>query len=240
MRRFPVLVMALLSGAVGILHAQTSDWFLSAAFRGSYTTTSKVFYNPESPTPEVRNEHNIFDNIYGGGVEVRLQNLADNYFFALTVEYLSKLHEQAQLVALSNPPRTLPVTDGFHIVPIELGLNMFIPLGSEKVRLAMGGGLGAYIGNRIFSVAGVDARQLKRAIGYGIHVESSFDYRVNASFSVRGEMRFRDPEILTESRFDQSTVEYNGTIVAFPRDPFKSRINVNGLTFSLGLVLDIF
>ena len=239
MRRFPVLVMALL-GAAGMVQAQPSEWFLGVALRGSYTTTSKVFYNPDSPTPEIRNEHNIFDNIYGGGVEVRLQNLSDNYFFALTIEYLSKLHEQNQLVALSNPPRTLPVTDGFQIIPVELGLNMFIPLGSEKVRLAMGGGLGAYLGKRIFSVARVDARQLKQAVGYGIHVESSFDYRVSSRFSVRGEMRFRDPEILTESRFDESTVQYNGTIVAFPNDPFKSRINVNGLTFSFGLVVDIF
>lgn len=239
MRRFPVLMAALL-GMVGNVQGQFPDWYLSAALRGSYTTTSKVFYNPESPAPEIRNEHNIFDNIYGGGVEVRLQNLSDNYFIALTVEYLSKLHEQAQLVALSNPPRTLPVTDGFEIIPVELGLNMFIPLGSDKVRLAMGGGLGAYLGTRVFSVAGVGARQSKNAIGYGIHVESSFDYRINSGLSLRGEMRFRDPEIVTESQFEESSTQYNGAVVAFPRDPFKSRINVNGLTFSLGLVVDIF
>ncbi len=233
-------VLVLLIFVQGIAEAQSSDWSVTVGFRGSYTTTSKIFYDPYSPSPEIRSEHNVFDNIYGGGVEIRFEDLSEHYFLALAVEYLSKLHEGNQIVALSRPPRSMPVQDGFRVLPVELGLNMFIPLGSERVRLAMGGGVGVYFGKRVFRIVDVDARQLKNAVGYGIHVESSFDYRLYDRLWLRGEMRFRDPEIVTESQYTATSTQYNGTLVTFPRDPFKTKINVNGLTLGLGIVVGLF
>jgi hypothetical protein len=239
MRRFPA-VLVLLTFVQGIAAAQSSDWSLTLGLRGSYTTTSKIFYDPDSPSPEIRSEHNVLDNIYGGGFEIRFQALSKPYFLALTVEYLSKLHEGNQIVALSRPPRSMPVQDGFRVLPVELGLNMFIPLGSDRVRLAMGGGVGAYFGKRILRIVDVDARQLKNAVGYGIHVESSFDYRLHDRLWLRAEMRFRDPEIVTESQYTATSTQYHGILVSFPRDPFKTKINVNGLTLGLGIVGGLF
>lgn len=239
MRRFLLLTFVMIAGT-GRLSAQITDWSLSVGVRGSYTTSSKVFANPDSPSPDVRSQYLDFSNIYGGGIEFRFKNPDDNFFVSLSVEYLSKRQEQSQLTALTTPARRVDVTDGFRLIPVELGANIFIPLGSEKVRMAMGGGLGLYYGQRILSVAGANARQQNKPISYGIHVESSFDYRIVSRISVRAEMRFRDPEVTTENQFEESTVLVNGAPVRLPQNSFKTKINVNGLSFGLGVVFDIF
>lgn len=221
------------------LFAQPGGWSLSIAAKGNYTTTSRVFYNPDSPSNDIRGQYVNLDNIYGAAVEIRLKRPDDNFFLSFSVEYLSKLQDQVQSVAFVGPPRRAPVTDGFRLIPVEIGANVFIPLGSERVRLSMGGGGGVYFGTRILSVGGVDAPQQNKPAGFGIHVESSFDYRVIPRVAVRGEMRFRDPEVIAENRFDKPFAVYNGLTIPLPVDNFRTRINVNGLSFSLGVVFDV-
>ncbi len=223
----------------GELFSQASGWSLSVAAKANYTTTSRVFNNPDSPSNDLRSQYVALDNVYGAGVELRFKRPDDNFFISLSVEYLSKHQDQVQSVAFVGPPRRAPVIDGFRLIPVEIGANVFIPLGSEKVQISMGGGVGLYYGTRILSVAGVDAPQQNKPVGYGIHVESSFDYRVIPRVAVRGEMRFRDPEVITENRFNKPVVVYNGSNIPLPADAFRTRINVNGLSFGLGVVLDI-
>lgn len=239
MRRFLLLTLVMIAGA-GRLSAQITDWSFSVGVRGSYTTSSKVFANPDSPSPDVRSQYLDFSNIYGGGIEFRFKPPDDNFFISLSIEYLSKRQEQSQLTALTTPPRRVDVADGFRLIPIELGANIFIPLGSETVRMAMGGGLGLYYGERILSVAGAQARQQKKPIHYGIHVESSFDYRIASRISVRADMKFRDPEVTTESQFEENTIQVNGSTVKLPQNSFRTKINVDGLSLGLGVVFDIF
>ncbi|MBI3787400.1 MAG: outer membrane beta-barrel protein [Ignavibacteriales bacterium] len=240
MRRFLLLLTVVMIAGADRSSAQITDWSLSVGVRGSYTTSSKVFANPDSPSPDVRSQYLDFSNIYGGGIEFRFKNPDDNFFLSLSVEYLSKRQEQSQLTALTTPPRRVEVTDGFRLIPVELGANIFIPLGSQTVRMAMGGGVGLYYGQRILSVAGTSARQQNKPISYGIHVESSFDYRIVPRISVRGEMRFRDPEVTAENQFEETTIQVNGSTVRLPQNSFRTKINVNGLSFGLGVVFDIF
>jgi hypothetical protein len=240
MKRVPVYLVSLLLFFVGRLSAQREGWHFSVAALGGYTTTSKVFYNPDSPSSDIRSQYTSVDNIYGGGLELRVGRSDYSFFLALKVEYLSKLQDQIQPVAYAGPPIPAPVKDGFRLIPVELGVNMYIPLGTELARLSMGGGIGAYYGKRILSVAGVDAPQVNDPVGIGIHVESSFDYRVLRGVAVRGEMRFRDPEVTTENQFQEKSAVYNGKTIPFPTSPFRTRINVNGLMFGLGIVVDLF
>jgi hypothetical protein len=239
MKRLPVYLVSLSFFFVCRLSAQHDGWHVSVAALGGYTTTSKVFYNPDSPSSDIRSEYTSVDNIYGGGLELRVGRSDDNFFLALKVEYLSKLQDQIQPVAYAGPPIPAPVKDGFRLTPVELGVNMYIPLGTENARLSMGGGIGAYYGKRILSIAGVDAPQQNHPVGIGIHVESSFDYRVLRGVAVRGEMRFRDPEVTAENRFQGRSAIYNGNTIPFPTSAFRTRINVNGLMFGLGIVVDL-
>jgi hypothetical protein len=239
MRRvFPSIVTVLV--LAGTLPAQTNEKILSVAFRGTYTTSSKVFNNPDSPSSDIRGEYLALDNIYGPGIEVRVN--IPGQFVALTIaaEYLSKVDESDQLVGFTTPPRRLSVREGFRLIPIELGANVPIPLGSDGVRLSIGGGVGAYFGTRVLSVAGAEASQQNKPVSYGIHVETNFDYQIIPRLFARAEMRFRDPEFTTESQFEQQSTQLNGVVVLLPRQPLRARINLNGLTFGVGFVFDVF
>lgn len=239
MRR-SILSIAAVVMLLGQLIAQSQERLLSLTLRGGYTTTSKVFYNPDSPSPNLRGQYNGIDNLYGLGFELRC--VIPGYSVALTLaaEYLSKSDEKTQLVGFLNPPRALPVKEGLRLIPIELGALIFVPLGSDRVRLTMGGGLGAYIGKRYLTIAGVEAAQQNKPVSYGIHVETSFDYRITPKLFARAEMRFRDPEFTTESRFSQQATQYGGVLILLPRDPFRARINVNGMNFGVGFGIELF
>ena len=239
MRRvFPSIVAIVV--LAGTLPAQTTEKILSIAFRGTYTTSSKVFNNPDSPSSDMRGEYVALDNIYGLGVEVRFNIPGQSVALSIAAEYLSKQDEAGQLVGFTTPPRRLSVKEGFRLIPIELGANVPIPLGSDGVRLSIGGGVGAYIGTRILNVAGAEAPQQSKSVSYGIHVETNFDYQIIPRLYARAEMRFRDPEFTTESKFEQQATQSNGVLILLPHDPFRARVNVNGLTFGLGLVFELF
>jgi hypothetical protein len=239
MRRSIVAIAAVMT-LLGHHVADSQERILSLTLRGSYTTTSKVFYTPDSPSSDLRGQYFGIDNIYCPGFELRLN--VPGQWIALTLEtdYLSKSDEEIQLVGIQSPPRALPVREGFRVIPIELGASAYIPLGSDRVRLTMGGGLGAYFGKRYLTIAGVDAVQQNNPVTYGIHVETSFDYEIMPRVFVRADMRFRDPEFTTESRFLQAATQYGGVLILLPQDPFRARIDVNGLNFGLGLGVEIF
>ncbi len=232
-----VLAVALLFGR---LCSQSQERSISFALRGTYTTTSKVFNNPDSPSGDLRGQFNSLDGIIGAGFEFRWTVPGHPFALSLSGEYLRKMDSQLQLVGFLTPPKRLPVDEGFVLIPLEVGALAFIPLGSDQVRLTMGGGVGAYIGVKALKVAGVEAVQQNHPVSYGIHVETSFDYRVRSGLFVRAEMRFRDPEFTTESKFREHATQYRGVLVLLPRDPFRARINVNGMNFGLGVGIEVF
>jgi len=223
----------------GLYCAEAQEHAFSFTLRGGYTTTSKIFYNPDSPSPDLRGQYTGIDNLYAPGFEIRWMIPGHSIAISLAAEYLSKFDEETQLVGFLNPPRALPVKEGLRVVPIELGALTFIPLGSDKVRLTMGGGIGMYVGRRYLTIAGVEAAQQNKPVSFGIHVETSFDYRITSGLFARLDMRFRDPEYTTESRFQQEATQYGGVLILLPRDPFRAKINVNGLNFGLGLGFEI-
>jgi hypothetical protein len=222
------------------LLSQPAGSMFSICLKGNYTTASRTFNHPDSPSDEIRSQYADLGAVYGAGLELRFRFPSEDFFISLSVEYLSRLRRGMQSVAYAGPPRSVPVEDGFQLVPIELGGNIFVPLGSEKVQLSMGGGVGLYYGIRVLRVAGVNAPQQNVPAGFGIHVESSFDYRVLPRVAVRADMRFHDPEVTTVNRFDQPAAVYNGIQIPLLSDRFRTRINVNGLNFGLGIVVEVF
>ncbi|MEX0601724.1 MAG: hypothetical protein WD295_00185 [Bacteroidota bacterium] len=219
--------------------AQAQEWKFTLIPRGSYTTTSKLYFNPDAQSPDIRSQHAELTGVFGGGLEVRVQNRENAFFLALAIEYLTTTDRRSQLVAFTDPPRTLPVEEGYSLLPIELSGNMYIPLGTNTVRVGMGGGVGAYFGHRILSVAGVSADAVNKRVGLGIHVRTTVEYQVRSGVYLMGEMRFRDPEVETFNRFGQESVFHNGTEVRFPADDIKARVNVHGMSFGLGLLIEI-
>lgn len=231
-----------LTGIALVLVATTAlagDKSLLIILRGNYTTSSKLFVNPDAPSEEQRSQYSQFDGVAGGGIELRYHWLAENLFFTLSVDYLTKRQQQDQIVAFAGTTNRVPVSDGFYCIPVEFGVHTYIPLGSESLRMSMGGGVGAYYGTRVLRVADVEAARQSAPLKIGIHIVSGFEYRVTPGVWLRGDMRFRDPELRTVNHFTQQSTEYNSVTVTFPRSDFTSKINLDGLTFSVGIMVEL-
>ncbi|MBI5464363.1 MAG: hypothetical protein HY966_05355, partial [Ignavibacteriales bacterium] len=52
-------------------------------------------------------------------------------------------------------------------------------------------------------------------------------------------VKFRDPETTSENTYNQPTVVIEGKTIPLPADPIKTKINVDGMTLSLGALLEL-
>ncbi len=225
--------------STGVVHAQTGDWNISAVARGLLTTSSKIYPNPNSASFDLRIATTPFSSVTGLGGEVRIQRFATSFFLYFSVEYLSQIRSDQRIVGSVNPPRRVPVDEGYRMIPIELGGHVYVPIGSQSWKLSMGGGIGAYHTERVYTVAGVRAQPVGNRFGYGIHVSINAEYLILPKVSLTAGFKFRDPEVDVRNKFDRTSATYNNSTVPLPQGEFPSRINVDGMTLSMGLRLDI-
>lgn len=225
---------------VSLSDAQTHNWTFAIAARGGITTTSRIYPNPDAASIDLRTINTPFNSVLSGGLEFRFKWFDDSYFFYLSTQYLSKTNSELQLDGSLSPPRRVPVEEGYRVIPVELGTQLYVPLGSTTPwRLSMGGGFGAYYTERILKVAGVEAVPVGSRIGFGIHVGIRGEYRLFPGVSVLGSMTFRDPEIDVKNKFTATSIMYNNSVVNFPAGELHSRVNIDGITFGVGLVVEV-
>jgi len=219
--------------------AQTGEWNISAVVRGLLITSSKIYPNPNNPSFDLRIVNTPFTSVTGYGGEIRIQRFGTSYFLYLSAEVLSELRSEQKLDGSINPPRRVPVDDGYRMIPVELGGQVYVPIGSQSWKLSMGGGIGAYHTERIYSIAGVSAQSVGNRFGFGIHVSINMEYLVLPKVSITAGIKFRDPEVDVRNKFEVASTTYNNGIIALPQGEFPSRINVDGMTLSAGLRLEI-
>ncbi|MEX2191150.1 MAG: hypothetical protein WEB33_10675, partial [Bacteroidota bacterium] len=197
----------------GVASGQTGEWNVSAVVRGLLTTSSKIYPNPNSPSFDLRIATTPFTSVTGFGGEVRLQRFATSYFLYLSVEYLSQIRSDQRIVGSVNPPRRVPVDEGYRMIPIELGAHVYVPIGSQSWRLSMGGGVGAYHTERVYTVAEVPAQPVGNKFGFGIHVSINTEYLIFPKAFLAAGIKFRDPEVDVRNKFEKASTTYNNSTV---------------------------
>jgi len=218
---------------------QSHEWVLTLVGRGNFTTTSRIYPNPDAPSTELRSTNTPFNSVLNGGVEIRAKWRDDTFFFYLSTEYFSESSTELKLDGSLFPPRRVPVEDGYRVIPLELGMQVYVPIGSRSWKLSMGGGAGAYYAERILQVAGVRADPAGNRVGFGIHVSIHTEYNILPGISAIAMVKFRDPEIDVNNKFESSTTIFDGNVLTFPPGDIHSRVNVDGMTLGLGLVIEI-
>lgn len=219
--------------------AQTGEWTVSAVARGLFITSSKIYPNPNNPSFDLRILNTPFTSVTGFGGEIRVQRFGDGYFFYLSAEVLSEVRSELKLDGSINPPRRVPVDEGYRMIPIELGGHVYVPIGSRSWRLSMGGGVGAYHTERLYSIAGVSSQPVGNRFGFGIHVSISTEFIILPRISLLAGIKFRDPEVDVRNKFNVVSTTYNNGVISFPQGEFPSRINVDGMTLSVGARFEI-
>ncbi len=219
--------------------AQNHEWRFAFLARGNFTTTSRIYPNPEASSNDLQVLNTPFNSVISGGLEVRAKWRDDSFFFYLSTEYLSDAQSALKLDGSLNPPRRVPFEDGYRVIPVEAGMQVYVPVGSQSWKLSMGGGVGGYYSQRILKVAGVNASSVGNPLGFGIHVALHAEYAILSGVSVIATMKFRDPEIDVYNKFDSPTAIYGNDVLTFPSGDVHSRINVDGMTLGLGIVVEI-
>jgi hypothetical protein len=204
--------------------------------KGLYTSSSRLFPTPEATDEFARHRYNSLNHIFGYGADLRYGIPSLGLIIGASVEYLEKNGDFFTRYQIDDEVYPVPTVDGYFVIPVELTGYFLIPVSSERVQFYIGGGAGVYFGRRLYEVGGVQSKSLERSMYPGIHVVSGIDYYFHPRIGLRGELKFRDPDIETHNRFNEETIEYKGRTFNLPEGDIPSRINVDGIVFSFGLV----
>lgn len=213
---------------------------LSVYFSGNFTTSGKVYLNPKASDPSIRNNSYSIVDIWHPGIEVR-GKVYESLFLSLSADYVKAVTDEQKLTVISNLlPKSIKIDDGFITIPIELTLNYRLPFSDESFRYYMGGGIGYYFGSHYRKVGDITVSTVERQQAYGIQVGLSMEYVYLERYIVHAGMKFRDPQYTVKSRYSKRETTINGQNILIAQEWFDSKINIDGVTFFMGIAYTIF
>ncbi|MCX6169027.1 MAG: outer membrane beta-barrel protein [Ignavibacteriales bacterium] len=218
---------------VASILAQANEKKFGVSFNVNYTSTSKLYLQPNATDPFIRDTHNNLDKITSYSIDLRYQ-ISESIIMGAGSELIQKTFDSFMNLGGTRAK----MKDGYKMIPIEFSVFYLIPFSTEKFKFFMGGGFGIYIGQQIREIGNVTISNESKKIGYGIHVAIGLDYVINEFFSIRGQFRSRDPEIEMTSKYSNPVVNYNDAEYTFPSQTFSSKVNIDGITFTLGAVIN--
>jgi len=202
----------------------------------NYTTTAKIYLNPFSTDIDVKNRSLEVEDILSPSIDLRYK-FTDEIIFSISSEYMSSTADAVAAAIGPNGTVLIPIKEGYKLIPIEFTVFYLLPFSTEYFKFQMGGGVGYYHGSRFKEFGGASVVTMNREFAFGIQVITSCDFLINEFLSVRGEMKFRDPEFELRSKYENTRIYYNGVEMTIPKKEFDSKVNVDGITFTFGVGL---
>lgn len=228
-------MMIIYISSSSLSYSQFNDKRLSIGINGVYTTTAQIFLNPNSSDPVIRNTSFELTDIFDPAIDIRYR-ITDEIILGLGTEYMKATAGGGNLTIISgNLTENIEITDGFLLIPIEFSGYYILPFSTERFKFLMGGGAAYYYGKHIREFGNAGISTVKRDIAYGIQVSISMDYLLSNDLTIHTEMKFRDPQFKLESAYDNQEINYNGNAIFIEQKTFNSKINVDGVTFILGV-----
>lgn len=231
MKRWATIGTLMLVVGSTVCHAREN---ISVAAKGSYTTSTRFLYHVDRN--DIFIDDKYFSYNFGFGLDVRILAYSDDILIGINIEKIKTLDQTATQVHRNGQEYNIPISEGFVVYPFELSGYFLIPFSSEDARVYLGGGVGWYYGERIYSIASARAATLNSPSGFGIHVLTGADVRITSRIAVRGELKFRDPQFDSVNRFAGTSTTYEGLKINLDTSSSKTRVNLNGITYGLGLV----
>ena len=211
-------------------NAQYSEGQFALSTNFNFNTTAKIFLNPDADVFTSQTDFFEIDDIYSYSFELRY-GLFESLLLGLSFEYM-----QGEANGRNLANRRFIVKDGYELYPIELSAYYFLPFSTEDFKFYMGGGIGYYTGYRTREFGDINFEDVSSQSTFGIQVSSGMDYMIFDFLSVRGELRFRDPELIITNKYSSDRVTYEGINYSVSQENIRSRLNVDGITFRIGLV----
>ena len=223
-------IALMLAGACSPAWAQERNFTVTV--KGNLTSESTLYTSVKTATSETREAAVSFENLYGFGVEVKYLFPGSRVALGLGAEYIRTRLETPLKVSFANP---IPSSDGFSVIPIELTGYFIIPASGQSFKILMGGGVGLYVGERTYTVAGVEAVSERNNVGGGIHVLAGANYILTDRISLLAEMKFRDAKFESSTRFPTDKIRYQGLLIPVSSVPSQVRVQTDGIVFQVGV-----
>ncbi len=215
------------------LAAQEPLWKI--IIHGNVTTSSQIYPAIDATDPVARAQTYEVGSAVGYGGEIRYQFLSGIAAIGLSADYVkARLSRPLSTTQIA----TIPVDDGYTVLPIEVTGYFIIPFSGKTFGVYMGAGGGIYYGERTLSVGNVTAPSFANPPGGGIHVLGGVSYSPLPSLSILGEMKFRDVQFKATNKFAAPEVVYNGRRIAVTQLN-DARIYTDGVVFQLGIALSL-
>ncbi len=229
-----------LIGVAGLLALHScciaGDGDITLCLRATYMTSARVYHSPHSSDEVLRNEYAEVKGLSSYGGEIRYHIPSTFVEVGVGAEFISITRGGQFSLISGNEAYQFPTNEGITMVPVELSAHIVLPFSGEQIRLTMGGGAGFYFGRRTLTIAGIDIPSEKTAFGFGIHVQTGIDYFMTRNLAIRGEIKFRDPQFEVTNRFETMVVSYQGKFLPVEQTEIFSRINIDGIAFTIGIV----
>ncbi len=197
-----------------------------------YTATSKLYLQPNSSDPIVRGTHQDLDDLWGYSGEIGYR-IFEDIVIGLGAEYINKTSTSN---SINLGAVRANMKDGFQVIISDLTIYYSLPFSTEFFKFFMGGGGGLYFGKHIRELGDVTASTISNTVGYGIHVALGIDYIIHKSFALRTQMRFRNPEFEMKNRYSNNIINYDGRAFLLSSDTFDSKVDIDGISFTIGIL----
>lgn len=228
-----ILLLLIWAATLYSSHGQTMDFAISVS--GSYTTSSKIYPTPYSSDLSLRNNFFPIDAFYSPSAEF-FWYIDETLLLGLSTEYILINDAERSITVFEGfGTRSLRTKEGFTMFPVELSLYYKLPFSMTNWGFYIYGGVALYLARYERELGNLGHSTIEQRSGYGIHVGVSGDYVFRKNLSVVYGMKFRDPQVILKSRYDTETFTYNNKEYRVGSPEFDSKINVDGVTFQLGL-----
>lgn len=198
-------------------------------------STSKIFPNPNSSNIIERNRAFELENILSPNLELRY-HFNEEVSVGLSTEYASTMKTGNYVIALAgNQIVELKSEDGFDFLPIELSVYQTLPFSTNQFSFLIGGGLGYYKAWHKRNFGDTKISTLESSGVFGIQVSASVEYSFYDNLNFYFLTKYRAPEIKVKSKYDKTSINYQGRVITIIEDTFNSKISVNGVVLMLGL-----
>lgn len=228
-----VLFFIFLSLSFASAQYNGNEFGISASY--SYTTSSKLFYFPKAEDPFLRNQSVSLEDISSISFELKYR-VSEAIIAGLNVGYMDHSGYIKPVTVIGDAGVVnLEANDGFTMIPVELSIYYFLPFSSDNFKFYMGGGAGFYLGNHTRSLGSLEVENVQRENAYGIHVLVGMDYMIYDFLSVKGEMKFRDPEFEVVNSYKDNTINYRGKEYFVSGNKYDAGVNIDGIMFTIGV-----
>ncbi len=195
----------------------------------TYISSAEVQNNLNSSDPIERAAFTDLTGGFGYGFELdyRPSFLNLDLIYYLTSDILI-LNQKGVIYQYFNGTNIITYSsdEKFTLIPAEFGIKWPLPVGTDNFKIYIGGGAGFYFGNHTRQTNGMTSEMTSMKPGFSLNILAGIDFYIAKNFAVNTELKFREANYDTESKYNSITTLPN---------PFSTRIIVDGVRVAAGL-----